>query len=285
MTDTHKLEQLLSGDTPLVCMLAPSFVVDFYYPDIVWQLKRLGFDKVVELTFGAKMTNVNYHKIIQNDASKTWIASPCPTLVSLIKNRYPHLVQNLVPVTSPMASMALVCKKFYPKHKYVFVGPCLTKKIEAREVKYIELALTFKEIAEVLQKKGINKVKRRKLTFDKFYNDYAKIYPLGGGLSETMHYKKILKKEDVLVEDGIADVTKILDSFQDGWYKKYRFLDLLSCLGGCIGGPGIRSIQSLEEKKKKILSYREYARTKEKDLGRAGKVIQAEDINFSRKFE
>jgi hypothetical protein len=49
-----------------IIMLAPSFVVDFSYPQIIGQLKELGFDKIVELTFGAKMVNREYHKILEN---------------------------------------------------------------------------------------------------------------------------------------------------------------------------------------------------------------------------
>jgi hypothetical protein len=40
-----------------VAMLAPSFAVDFEYPSIISQLNQLGFDKIVEVTFGAKIVN------------------------------------------------------------------------------------------------------------------------------------------------------------------------------------------------------------------------------------
>lgn len=284
MTDTKKLERLLKGKTPLVCMLAPSFIADFDYPEIVWQLKKLGFDKVVELTFGAKMVNVYYHKIIKEDRSKTWIASPCPTLVEFVRNKYPHLLKNLMPVQSPMGSMGLICKKFYPKHKYVFVGPCLTKKVEAKEHPEVELAITYRELEEIFKGKGIDKARERKKTFDKFYNDYTKIYPLAGGLSDTLHYKRILKRSLIIVEDGIKDVAKILDKFKDGKYKKYVFFDCLACKGGCIGGPGMTKSRTVAEKKKRVIKYRNFARNCEKDLGRRGKIVHVEEIDFSRKF-
>jgi iron only hydrogenase large subunit-like protein len=284
MSDTEKLEKLLKGKTPLVCMLAPSFVADFDYPEIVFQLKELGFDKVVELTFGAKMTNIYCHKTIKNDKSKTWIASPCPTLVQLIRNKYPHLKENLVPAHSPMGCMALICEKFYPKHKYVFVGPCLTKKVEAKELPLVELAITFRELEEIFKEKGIDEVRERKLTFDKFYNDYTKIYPLAGGLASTLHYKRILKKKQILIEDGIDDITKILDKFKDGKYKHYVFFDCLACKGGCIGGPGMTTSRSVEEKKKRVIEYRDFARSSERDLGRRGKIVHVEEIDFTRKF-
>ena len=72
-----------------ICLLAPSFVTEFDYPDIVYRLRMLGFDKVLELTFGAKITNLAYYAVLKESLEKkeekTWISSPCPTLVSFIR--------------------------------------------------------------------------------------------------------------------------------------------------------------------------------------------------------
>ncbi|MBU0976073.1 MAG: [Fe-Fe] hydrogenase large subunit C-terminal domain-containing protein [Patescibacteria group bacterium] len=284
MSGIEKFYKLLRNKTPLVCMLAPSFIADFDYPEIIWKLQALGFDKVVELTFGAKMTNIFYHKVIKEDKSKSWIASPCPTLVQLIKNKYPHLVGNLVPVHSPMGCMSLICRKFYPKHRIVFIGPCISKKVESAEIGSVDLALTYRELEEIFKNKKVGNGRKKKLTFNKFYNDYTKIYPLPGGLSDTLHYKGILKKSEILIEDGIDKITKILDNMKGPKYKNYLFLDFLSCRDGCIGGPGMTVIGTIEEKTDRVLKYREFARRSEKDLGRRGKIVHVDDIDFSRKI-
>lgn len=268
-------------------MLAPSFVAEYDYPQIIYRLRALGFSEVVELTFGAKMTNLMYYSILKEDIDRTWIASPCPTIVNLIRNKYPHLVKNLVPVHSPMGCMSLICKKFYPQYKQVFVGPCITKKLEAEEIGGIESAITYKELDQLFEEYKIpEKITEQKYikTFDKFYNDYTKIYPLSGGLSSTLHHKHILKKSDIYVTDGIQNITKILDGFKNGWYKKYKFLDILTCDGGCIGGPGMAGHYPLNKRRKRVLSYRDFARRFEKDLGRAGNKVCVEDISFDRKF-
>ncbi len=271
-----------------LCMLAPSFVALYDYPDIVYRLRALGFEKVVEVTFGAKMTNVNYYKILKERGNeRTWIASPCPTLVNIIRSKYPDLIPNLVPVTSPMGSMALICKKYFPNYKVVFIGPCPTKKIEAEEIGTVDEVLTFKELDELFVKKNIpEKISDPKycLTFDKLYNDYTKIYPLSGGLSQTMQYSKILKEKDILVADGLDNVIKILSGFKNGKYKNYKFLDVLSCSEGCIGGPGMVAKYTIHQRIKRVKKYRDFASRYEKDLGRTGKIEHAEDIDFSRKF-
>ena len=274
-----------------ICLLAPSFVSEFDYPDIVYRLRALGFDKIVELTFGAKMTNLTYYTVLKDSIDKgedkTWIASPCPTLVNFIKVKYPHLVENLVPVHSPMGSMSLICKKFYPSHIQVFVGPCLTKSLEAQEIGTVDQALTFKELEELFNEKNIpEKVDDPKYceSFDKFYNDYTKVYPISGGLSNTLNYKHILNDHDILVKEGLNDLIKIFDRFKDGRYKHYKFLDFLNCKGGCINGPGMIGNRSVRERTKRVLKYREFSWRYEKDLGKAGSKIEAEGIDFRRKF-
>ncbi len=42
--------------------------------------------------------------------------------------------------------------------------------------------------------------------------------------------------------------------------------------------------ESVSNRRKKIYKYRDYARRLEKDLGKSGLKIHAEDINFERKF-
>lgn len=274
-----------------LCMLAPSFVSEFNYPDVIYRLRALGFDEVVELTFGAKMVNIAYYEILKESVAKgekkTWIASPCPTLVNIIRAKFPELVNNLVPVHSPMGAMALICKKYFPEYKRVFVGPCVTKKMEAQELGNIDEVITFKELNILFEEKHIpEKITESKYcqTFEKFYNDYTKIYPISGGLSSTLHYKYILEDKDILVMEGVENIMKVLSEFKDGMYKNYKFLDILTCEGGCINGPGMIGERSLKERRKRVLNYRDYARQCEQDLGRTGKKLLVKDINFRRNY-
>ena len=274
-----------------ICLLAPSFVTEFEYPEIVYRLRKLGFDKVVEVTFGAKMTNLTYYSIlkesIEKDEKKTWIASPCPTIVNFIRVKYPHLVENLVPAHSPMGCMGLIVRKKYPEHKSVFIGPCMTKKMEAAEIKTIDFVLTFKELEDLFVKNNIPEVITEpefSIGFDKFYNDYTKIYPVSGGLSDTLNHAHIRKKNEILVMEGLNNLIPVFDNFKDGVYKHYKFLDILNCDGGCINGPGMISRKSIPERRKKVFKYRDYARRYEKDLGRTGLKAHVEDVNFERKF-
>lgn len=274
-----------------VCMLAPSFVSEFDYPEMIYRLRKLGFKHVVELTFGAKMTNLAYYAIlkdsVEKDEKKTWIASPCPTLVNLIRSKYPHLIENLVPVHSPMGCMALICDKIYPGMKKVFVGPCLTKKMESAELGNIDDSWTFKEVDLLFKQNNIaKKVTEAEYcyTFDKFYNDYTKIYPISGGLSATLDHEKILSKKEIFVTDGMKNIIEVLDGFKEGMYKNYKLLDVLTCEGGCINGPGMIGERSVKDRRKRIIKYRDYAQRYEKDLGKEGKKAHVEGMDFSREY-
>jgi iron only hydrogenase large subunit-like protein len=169
-------------------LLAPSFPVDFEYPQIVLDLKKIGIDKVVELTYAAKLINLEYEKIIKENPDKRYICPNCPTIVKMIEFKYPELKEYIINVGSPMVVMDRFVKKEYgPEYKTVFIGPCFAKKMEAKQYG-VDYAITFKELQEILDDHKENKILDCEFTFsvtedgtpdfDKFYNDYTKVYPL-----------------------------------------------------------------------------------------------------------
>jgi len=262
-----------------VAMLAPSFIVDFDYPEIIFQLKKLGFDKVVELTFGAKMVNINYAEELKN-SEKLVIASVCPGIIKLIQKKYPQYKKNLIKVDSPMVAMAKICKKTYPKHKTVFISPCNFKKIEAKKSKCVDFVIDYKRLLSLFEKHKING-SGKNMKFDKFYNDYTKIYPVVGGLSKTAHLKGVIKKNQIKAIDGIENVFKFLEKPN----KKIKFLDVTFCSGSCIGGPCISSNLSLRKRKRKVLNYLKRAKREDIPDFKKGVIKRVKDIVFkSKKF-
>lgn len=260
----------------MLAMLAPSFAGEFDYPAIINQLKELGFDKIVELTFGAKMINRDYHKKLE-DSKELIISSVCPGIVSVIKEKYPQYKKNLIQVDSPMIATAKICRKFYPKYKIAFISPCNFKKQEAESSKYVDYVIDYVQLRQLFEKYNI-KPADKKAIFDKFYNDYTKIYPLSGGLTKTAHIKKIFNKQHSKVIDGIKDVTKFLDNPD----KKIKFLDVTFCKGGCIGGPCTNQNITIKQKKKKLIHYMNIAKKEDIPKPREGLIKRAKGIKFER---
>ncbi len=267
----------LSKKEKYVAMLAPSFVVDFSYPKIIHQLRELGFDKIVELTFGAKMINRDYHKKLKK-SKELVIASVCPGVVETIKNKFPRYKKNLIKVDSPMIATAKICKKIYPNYKIVFISPCDYKKTEAQKTNYIDYVVDYGRLKKLLKKIKIKK--KGKILFDKFYNDYTKIYPVAGGLSKTANLKGSLKENEVMIIDGINDVIKFLKKPKKG----IRFLDATFCKGSCVGGPCINSKLPIKLRKKKILNYLKKAKQEDIPDTRKGIIKRAKGISFSSNF-
>jgi len=261
-----------------VIMVAPSFVVDFSYPSIIYKLKKLGFDKVVEMTFGAKMVSREYHKKLKN-SKKMLISSTCPGIVATIENRYPELKGNLAKIDSPMVAMGKICKKEFPKHKVVFLSPCNFKKIEASKTKYIDYVIDFDELKSLFKEHKIKKpLLAKKMQYDKFYNDYTKIYPLGGALAKTAHLKGVIDKNECKSIDGIQHVMKFIAEGD----TKIKFLDCLFCEGGCIGGPHTNKELSIKKKTKKIMNYLKRSRREDIPEDKKGLISKAKGLKFSK---
>lgn len=286
--DLESFKRALKRKQKLVAMLAPSFIADFDYPLIVYQLRALGFDKITELTFGAKMINRDYHKILRNQKDKLFISSVCPGIVETIRNKYPQYRKNLIPVLSPMTATARICKKIYPKHKTVFISPCQFKKIETNQSKEVDFAIDYNELRMLLEqnKKEISKkikiLKNKNINeigFDKFYNDYTKIYPLAGGLSKTAHLKQVLHSGEEVKIDGIIEVEKFLQNPD----KKVRFMDITFCKGGCLGGPCVLN-KNLADKRKKLMKYLSDSKKEKIDKNKKGLIEKAKGISFTKNY-
>ena len=278
--DQLKVLSLLASEHEVCLMAAPSFVVDFDYATFVPLMKGLGFDYTTELTFGAKIVNQEYHKYIHEhkDSQEKFICSVCPATVELIKSKYPEMKKYLLPFDSPMSAMAKVVDKNWPNQKNVFLAPCFAKKREAKEFPdIIDATITFAELKDIVAKEKPTPLKGSHL-FDRFYNDYTKIYPLSGGLSATLHSKDILSKEEMVSMDGAKNLSKIFDKHSDK-----KFYDLLFCNGGCIGGPGVAAKKPIFWKRKRVLNYRKNAK-KEKIGKRKGLDKYTKGISFSKKF-
>ena len=70
--DIKKVLELIEGQEKLVAMIAPSFPVDFSYPEIVGKLKRLGFEFVVEVSLGAMEVNKKLLELVRENPKKRY---------------------------------------------------------------------------------------------------------------------------------------------------------------------------------------------------------------------
>ncbi|MCX6719599.1 MAG: hypothetical protein NTV36_00600 [Candidatus Staskawiczbacteria bacterium] len=269
-----------------VAMLAPTFVIDFKYPNIIGMLRHLGFKEVTELTFGARMVNWAYANYIKEHTNQElFISSPCPTVVAFVKTQYPDLAKYLMPIVSPMVAMAKIHKKLNPNFKVVFISPCWAKEnLEAPKHPEIDAVITLKDLKQIFEQENIKEEDFEKdYYFDSLIREYTKIYPVSGGLATTSHIQKLFKDGEILVCDGVENIKKTFEEVINKT-KPYKFLDLLNCPGGCIGGPAInRQDLSTDQRKEIIFEYTH--RSSEATMGKhEGKVEDAKNIDLSTTY-
>ena len=256
MTDGEQLKALLEKKEHLVAMIAPSFPIMYGRTEIITKLKALGFEHVVEVTAGAKKTNEAVAKLLKENPTSRFITSPCASFVRYVRTKHPEFLQYLAfQADSPMVATAKIVHEKYPGYKSIFIGPCLVKKLEAKE-DYPELdilVLTYKELEQIINEKGLSTLPvDPNDTFD-ISDGPTRIYPFDGGLTESSGIRSILKDDEIRIISGYKNCEAILKEFSEN--EKIRFVDILFCEGGCINGPGITSTLSIEDRKKKILEY------------------------------
>ncbi|MFA6017377.1 MAG: [Fe-Fe] hydrogenase large subunit C-terminal domain-containing protein [Patescibacteria group bacterium] len=256
MTDTEKLIDLLKNKSKLVAMLAPSFPIMYDPKEIVNKLKSLGFEKVVEVSVGAKETNRQLVEFIGSHPRARFITSPCASFVRFIKTKHREFLPYLATdVDSPMVATTKIVKEKFPGFQSVFIGPCVVKKLESSQdhPELNILVITYKELEEVFNLLVTNH--QPLVTTNEFdlSEKSTRLYPTDGGLTNSSGVRNILKEEEIRVVSGWKNCESALMEFQNN--PKIRLLDILFCEGGCINGPGITSTLSVDQRKKKITEY------------------------------
>jgi iron only hydrogenase large subunit-like protein/nitrogen-specific signal transduction histidine kinase len=220
-------------------LVAPSFPAEF--PDVtdhrkvVGMIRALGFDYVVEVSFGADLVAHRYRNLISEAGAENYISSDCPAIVSFIRFYHPDLTRNLIPVVSPMVAMTRVMRK---KHgddlPVVFIGPCVAKKSENPEV---DVAITFLELREMFESSGITPETALPSEFDPPLGGRGAIFPVTRGLLQTAGVNDDAITGNIIAAEGRIDFQEAIKEFEEGMIGG-QHLELLCC-EGCIMGPGM----------------------------------------------
>lgn len=257
MTELEELISLLNKKEKLVAMLAPSFPIMFDYPGIITRLKKLGFSYVMEVSLGAMKTNQELVDLLKKNPEARYITTPCPTIVRMVKKQMPEYAKYFTHgVDSPMVATAKIAHEHFPGYRPVFIGPCLVKKMEAKEdVPELGIVVvTYNEMLSVFEKFGIGVEINSTDKFDLAGPGDTRLYPVDGGLAHSSGVLNNFGEEAVKIVSGWKNCLQAIRDFDKD--TKVRLLDILFCDGGCIGGPGIKSSLDTQQRKQKILDYR-----------------------------
>lgn len=248
-TAIPETKAMLSAPGKTAACLAPSFPAafpDFDYRALVGMLKKLGFDSVHEVSFGADVVAAEYRRIFAEEQDAHYIATTCPAIVNFVQSYYPSLVGNLAPVVSPMAATALALREMYGEDcRIVFIGPCIAKKKEAAGKdprSAVDAVITFLELEEMFRQEEIGPEETEGEDFDEPHGNLGALFPVSRGMLQVADIKEDIIRGDVIAADGTASFVEAIKSFAAG-EMDVQLLEILCC-SGCIMGPGMPARRS-----------------------------------------
>jgi iron only hydrogenase large subunit-like protein/uncharacterized Fe-S cluster-containing protein len=258
--DIDVAQRLIDGGSLVAASIAPSFAAVFNK----WErgrlpaaLRALGFRHVGQTSQGAFQISHCARSIAERDKSKTYIATACPALVNYIEKYQTGLVDNLLPVLSPMAAHGRMLKEKLGKDAHVvFIGPCVAKKSEIlrKDVQdAVDCVLTFSELMLWLNQKDIHLSNCEESSFDESPVHCAQLYPLPGGMIKTAGLVEDGLDLKLVRVDGIENVRALFNDVEGE--SSYSLVEPLFCSQGCINGPGIDAGKNLFERRKNIIEY------------------------------
>lgn len=264
---------------------------------MVSAIKKLGFFKVFDMNVAADFTVVEEaHELLERLEKKSNLpifTSCCPGWVNYCKKLYPEFIPNLSTVKSPQQIFGALLNTYFAKENnfqstdmfVVSIVPCLAKKSELLTKNInsnvgldVDLAITTKELADLIKKRNIDFSSLENQTFDDFFGSASgagAIFGNTGGVTEAivrsshvmlslpekqnLDYKMVRgfenikeatislgdKKLNVAVIIGLKNVPKIMEQIKQN-PNKYQFVEVMACEGGCIGGAGQPRPQNID---------------------------------------
>jgi iron only hydrogenase large subunit-like protein len=243
---TADLEELQDHDYNVV-LLAPSFYGQFdssFDPERIKKaVYKLGFDEVWDVAYAAEAISQKTYNFLQNHKG-TYISSSCPVIVRLISLLYPELLDNIVPFNSPVDLMADYVKNKVEKtgikeYGMYFITPCPAKVTAiknplGREKSSLDGAIAVDKVYPRLLEliKGDNNLDDVELK--QKYQPYKGIsWGQSGGENDILNEEGII---DTLSVSGIHNIKKVLEELTRGNLKGIKYLELVACPTGCVGG-------------------------------------------------
>ncbi|MBN1295886.1 histidine kinase, partial [bacterium] len=280
---------LLQSNRPVAAIVAPSFPAEFGQIDftvLVGQLRHLGFRWVHEVGFGADLVASRMRRLLDEFPDKRYISSACPAVFGFIKRYHPELIPEVAPVVSPMIATARVLRRLHGDRIHiVFIGPCISKKIEAdsREVGgEIEDVLTFGELREMFGEALRDGTEINPSDFDPPHAGRGSLFPVGRGLLEAADIREDLLRDDVISANGRANFIDAVMEFSSGDVRA-RFLDVLCC-DGCIMGSGMTIRDPLFKRRNRISEYVRSVLDQRDQRVWQNYMDQFDDLDLSRTF-
>ena len=266
----YQLVKALKAKKNMYAMVAPSFIGQFGVLarpiQIVEGIKQLGFKDVVEVSLGADITTLHEAKeFIEKVPNEMPFmgTSCCNSWTLMVEKMFPEEYEYISDSASPMVETAKYIKQKDPDAIITFIGPCISKKLEAlrEDVKdYVHFVITFEELMGMFVAYNIE---LSEIEVDKEIQDASTLgrgYAIAGGVAEAVkNTAQILDpSREINIESAsnLYDCVRLMRLAKAG-KKDGMLLEGMACPGGCIAGPG--TLASMNRVRKAIIEFKNKA--------------------------
>lgn len=210
---------------------------------ILTALTMIGFDDVYEVSAASEIITEETKKYVAEHPEK-WpiINTSCPTVVRLIRVRFPNLLNQLLPLQSPSEIAAMCARRIAMKKTglpaedigVVYIAPCPSKVTSVKapigiSKSEIDGVLAIKDVYPLLlatmpdAQKNVKPLSHSGIT--------GINWAISGGEAEG------LMSDSYIAADGIENVIQILEDLEDEkLVSGVKFIELNACSAGCVGG-------------------------------------------------
>ncbi|MEG1499807.1 MAG: [FeFe] hydrogenase, group A [Clostridia bacterium] len=215
---------------------------------------------------------------IKENKNLPLFSSCCPAWFKFVHTFFPEQTNLLSSCKSPTEMLGSIVKNFYAKQegipidkiKVVGIMPCTAKKGEKERGQDVDCVLTTRETARMIEKNCIDYQNLKNEEFDSPLSNYSSaglIFGVTGGVTEAVLrtvVEKIAGEEiaeldfldvrksngrkeakivcgektlNLCIVNGLANAKKVVQDIACG-KKKYHFVEVMACPGGCVNGGG-----------------------------------------------
>jgi len=241
-----KLDEQLSRFSYCVALPEPALYAQFHNLDdvniVLSGLMEIGFQKVYETAKAAELISDFIRQGITagQSADTPQISSSCPTVLRLIRMRFPKLLPHVENAILPMELAAVLARReaaadtgLPPEEIGVFaIVPCSSKVTAARVPEGLDRPVLDGAFA-------IRDVYLRLLSPMKHLERVEPLSTagiLGLGWAACGGESAARLSQRCVAVDGITNVIRMLEEIEDGRLPEADFLELSACTQGCVGG-------------------------------------------------
>ncbi|MCW7753871.1 PAS domain-containing protein [Desulfobotulus sp. H1] len=136
-------------------------------------------------------------------------------------------------------------------------APASPKKREADTWDAVDAAISFTDLNRWFEDEGIRPAdhKAAKNTFIPVKAAKGSLYPIEGGMIASIRKYAPLRNVHMMSVTGLKEIRKTLEGIKPSELSAPLFMELLSCPGGCINGPGVCDDTQRAFRRIRLLEY------------------------------